>query len=321
MSADSLFGGTSTGSLSDNTLALLDQFLTDTVEGSTISGVAGTSSWMLGTGSQGETQGGILPGSVAINGNVSDGALHLTLNLPGNMGLVFEGMNNATPDEAGTFLKAVVDSFQPPAAEKASLDSAVDQLVAAANAQGVTNVLFRVFEVLGGTGGGSAGVLSLDASQNTGTQLFAVDLINATTPVVLNGVEYALVFNAGTIKVEGTTPIRLVGDLASQNITGGDGNDTLVGGGGNDTLTGGLGADVFGFSALGHYTVTDFNAATDHLAFNVGGITNIQQLAALVTSVDNAASGVTFNFGPDASITLVGVSASEITSDLISFTF
>jgi Ca2+-binding RTX toxin-like protein len=328
MSADSLYGGSGSGTpLSPASLALLDQFLTDTALASATNGVLGGSRYVLGVGSQGEIQGSVSPGTSAItNAVVSDGTLHLTLNLPGNMGLVFEGMNSATPAQAGAFLKQVVDGYNPPAGEKASLYAAVDHLVTTLNAQGIANVLFRAYDVLNGTGSGTpaaaAGDLLLDASTgNPGTQLFAVDLLNVTNAVVLNGVEYALVANAGTIKVEGNTPIVLVGDLAAQDITGGAGNDTLVGGGGNDTLTGGLGNDLFGFSALGHYTITDFNMATDQIAFNTTGVSNIQQLAALVTSVDDAPTGVTYHFGNDASITLVGISASQVLTDLIKFTF
>jgi Ca2+-binding RTX toxin-like protein len=334
MSADSLFGGTHNGqTLSSSSLALLDQFLTDTVGGSTTTESIGGSTYVSGTGSHGETQGGILPTSGAINGTITDGVLHLTLNLPNNTGLVFEGMDNATPDTAGSFLHSVVDSYHPSGAQKASLDAAVNQLVDSLKAQGITNVVFRVFDFMSGAGNGTlaAGAdgalgaassdIVLDASQNPGVQAFAVDLLHAAGAVVLKGVQQALVANAGTIRVEGNTPIHLVGDMNAQDITGGDGNDTLVGGGGNDTLTGGLGNDVFGFSALGHVTIKDFDVAHDTVAFSSTGITNIQQLAHLVTSVDNAPTGVTFNFGHDASITLVGVSASQITSDLIKFTF
>ena len=326
MSADSLFGGTGSGTLSDNTLALLNQFLTDTVGGSTTVGAFGTSTYVSGLGTHGESQGGVLPGAGAISGTVYDGVLHLTLNLPGAKGLVFEGINNATPDAAGTFLQGLVDSYHPVAAQKASLDAAVQQLVDGMKAQGVTNVVFRLFDIMssGGAGNGAQGAAAtdivIDASQDPGAQLFAVNLFHATEAVVLKGVEAALVACAGTIKVEGSTPIRLAGDLAAQNITGGDGNDTLVGGGGNDTLTGGLGSDVFGFSALGHYTLTDFDLAHDKLAFGSAGVPNIQTLVHLISSVDDAPAGVTINFGHDASITLVGVHASQVTADLVKFT-
>ena len=330
MAADSLFGGTDTSALSAGSLALLNQFLGDTVGTTTLESIGG-STYVSGTGSHGEIQGGVLPGFGAISGTIDDGVLHLNLNLPGASGLVFEGLNGATPDATGSFLKSVIDSYHPGATQHASLDAAVDQLVNAMKAQGVTDVVFRVFDIMTNSGNGAlaapgalgAGAhdIVLDASQNPGVQAFAVNLFHATDAVVLKGVEYALVANAGTIKVEDSSPIRLVGDLAAQDITGGGGNDTLVGGGGNDTLTGGLGNDVFGFSALGHVTIKDFDVAHDTAAFSFAGLTNIQQLAGLVTSVDNAPSGVTFHFGHDASITLVGVSADQITSDLIKFTF
>jgi Ca2+-binding RTX toxin-like protein len=138
----------------------------------------------------------------------------------------------------------------------------------------------------------------------------------------LKGVQSALVINSGTIHAEGNTPIRMVGDITAQNMGGADGNDTLAGGGGNDTLAGGLGSDTFGFSALGHYTLTDFNVAQhDTAAFAVTGVTTIGQLAAFLTSVDDAPTGVTYHFGPNASITLIGVSASQVTADMVMFTF
>jgi len=329
MSADSLFGGSSSG-LTDGSLALLNQFLTDTVGGSTTTGTMGGAGWVYGSGHSGETQGAILPG-LGVSGGMYNGSLQLNLNLPAGSGIVFEGNSGMTPDQAGAFLKGVVDTYHPGVTQLNSLYAAVDQLVNAMKGSGVTTLTVRVFDILNSAGNGAqaaAGALGatgpdtvIDATQTPGVQAFAVDLLHAAGAVVLKGVEYAAVANAGTIRVEGTTPIRIQGDMASQDITGGAGNDTLVGGGGNDTLTGGLGNDVFGFSALGHYTIKDFDAAHDTIAFSSTGITNIQQLAHLVTSVDNAASGVTFNFGHDASITLVGVSAAQITSDLIKFTF
>ena len=334
MAADSLFGGSDSGggstpvALSDDALSLLNHFLTDTIAGSTSSGSLGGSPYVIGQGTHGEDQGGILPGAAPISGTISDGVLQLTLNLPAGTGLVFKGVDGLTPDDWGSFLDSIVDSYHAPAAQSESLHAAVQQLVDAVKSQGVTDVVVRVFDVMHGSAGPGNGSLAagsndivIDAGANAGSQLFAVNLLHADEPVVLKGVENAVVANAGTIEVEGNTSIHIVGDIAAQNIIGGGGNDTLVGGGGNDTLTGGLGSDVFGFSALGHVTLTDFDVAHDKVAFSSSGITDIHQLAALVTSVVEAPTGVTFNFGPDASITLVGVSASEITSDLIKFTF
>src|SRR6185369_1261963 len=134
MAADSLFGGTDTSALSAGSLALLNQFLGDTVGTTTLESIGG-STYMSGTGSHGETQGGILPGTGAISGTIDDGVLHLNLNLPGSTGLLFEGINGSTPDAAGTFLHSVVSSYHPSATQQASLDAAVDQLVSAMKAQ------------------------------------------------------------------------------------------------------------------------------------------------------------------------------------------
>lgn len=332
-SADSLFGGsddpnggTPPVQLSDAAIALLDQFLTDTVGGSTTGGSIDGANYVVGTGGDGEVQGGILPGVGSVEGTITNGVLELELTLPADSGLVFQGLDNVSLDEWVTFLKGVVDTYDTTGGQHDSLYAAIDQLADSMAAQGVTTVVIRVFDAItGGTPGASAplaGGLSdmvIDASSTPDVTVFAVELSNLSW--VLKGVENAVIANAGSVTAEGSTPIHLVADAASQDITGGSGNDTLVGGGGNDTLTGGLGDDIFGFSALGHVTITDFDVAHDTLAFSSTGITSVADLAALVTGVSQTSEGVTFNFGHDASITLVGVSAAEITSDLIKLTF
>ena len=219
MSADSLFGGSSSG-LTDGSLALLNQFLTDTVGGSTTTGDMGGSGWVYGTGHNGETQGAILPGlGLSGGGGLYIGSLQLDLNLPAGSGLVFEGDSGMTPDQAGAFLKGVVDTYHPGATQLDSLYAAVDQLVGAMKGNGVSTLTVRAFDILNSAGNGAqaaAGALGatgpdlvIDATQNAGVQAFAVDLLHAAGAVVLKGVEYAAVTNAGTIRVEGTTPIRI----------------------------------------------------------------------------------------------------------------
>ena len=46
-------------------------------------------------------------------------------------------------------------------------------------------------------------------------------------------------------------------------------------------------------------------------------MTSLAQLASLVTSIDEAKTEVTYNFGPDASITLVGITPAEISEAVI----
>lgn len=135
--------------------------------------------------------------------------------------------------------------------------------------------------------------------------------------LVLKGVEGAVLVGEGSVQVGDDLGSNLQGDIADQLIIGGTGNDTLVGGGGNDTLVGGGGEDVIGFNALGNYVVT---AQTDDtFAFQFDGINSISDLAQYVTGASQTSEGVTVYFG-DSSITLVGLSANEITADMIKFT-
>jgi len=171
-------------------------------------------------------------------------------------------------------------------------------------------------------GGGSDSLIGADemvlsATGSTDFDFFTVDLLNAGgTSVVLQDVDGATLLDAGRVRVDGNTPIIITSDNKAQNITGGGGNDTLVGTG-NDTLTGGSGDDIFGFNASGKYVVTDFNKNVDKLAFDLAGVTTLDQLKAKVTSVTLNDAGITYNLGADSSITLIGVGAGELTADMI----
>lgn len=337
MAADSLFGGGTDLStlVSAGSLALINQFLTDTVGGSAITGVIGGSTIMIGSGSAGEKQGALLPAGSAISGSIDDGVLKLDIRVPANLGFVFEGKDNVTPDTVGDFLSSIIDAFVPPGAPgspaetlRQSLNSAVDDLVSSMAALGVSGVVVRVIDFVSGAGG-SSGLRALgpaevffNASASAGTELFALNLasLDAGQTLVLQGVENALLTGAGAARVEGAAGARITSDSADQSITGGGGNDTLIGGGGHDTLAGGAGDDVFAFLRVGHFHIGDFGGG-DRIAFNVPGVTNVAQLLGLVTGVSQGAQGVTYEFGPSASITLVGLSAADVTADMVRFTF
>lgn len=149
----------------------------------------------------------------------------------------------------------------------------------------------------------------------------------------------------------------IAGGIGHDEIEGGDGNDTLLGGGNNDTLdgdagnddlngqegtdklfggvgndilragyghdqmTGGSGNDTFGFYALGHFRVKDFTIGEDRLFFDseILGIDSVEQLVSFITDIDQRTDGVTVEFGPDASIDLVGINLANITADMIVF--
>jgi Ca2+-binding RTX toxin-like protein len=67
----------------------------------------------------------------------------------------------------------------------------------------------------------------------------------------------------------------MLGNVAANAISGGDGNDAISGGGGTDSLTGGNGADQFSFGALtdspvgaGRDIITDFVSGTDRIGLS-----------------------------------------------------
>ncbi len=77
---------------------------------------------------------------------------------------------------------------------------------------------------------------------------------------------------------------------------------------------------MFGFSGAGKYTVADFNKAGDTFAFEIAGVTNLDQLKAKVTGVTKTSTSITYNLGADTSVTLIGVSASDLTAAMFKFT-
>ena len=258
----------------------------------------------------------------------------------------------AAAQQVVTYVSGIVDKYIPssaattPAAveQKNALIAALTKALALTRGQADVNLTVRNFDFLGPNDPLNQGALEalvdgdgnfqgidslvganevlLDAGTSTGDQLFVVNLAALTSAgktLALSNVEGATLAAAGTARVEGNAPIRITSDSMAQNVSGGGGADTLVGTG-NDTLTGGAGNDVFGFSGKGHYTVTDFNKAGDMLAIEMTGVTTLDQLKAKVTGVVQNTGSITYQFGPDTSITLVGVSATDLTASMLKFT-
>lgn len=105
----------------------------------------------------------------------------------------------------------------------------------------------------------------------------------------------------------------LFGQAGNDLLYGGDGNDVLVGGTGNDTLNGGRGSDAFVFDgASGSDTITDFSTSNrngDILQIGVAGFSSSAEILALAANTD---AGVVFRFSDSLSITLLGVSVSQL---------
>ncbi|MDV6344288.1 hypothetical protein [Nitrosomonas sp. Is37] len=346
MAAESLLGGVG-DDLADDVKALLDQFLTDTDENSVVRTDLGNGAvQIIGKGHHGETQGAIVTGDAAIAIEMEAGVMKLAIQLPSGVHIAFESLSNkATPQEIAAYLNARIEEALP--------SSSSDPAVLALNAS-LTNALNNIFDGLIASGVGES-VLSIisfadisdslseslttiaaqttqgiephdeneiefDASGSADNEVFALLLnsIQEGHTLELKGVENAMLIGSGTVKVGDDGDVNLQGDNSDQNITSGSGNDTLVGGGGNDTLLGGGGDDVIGFNALGHYTVQIDNS--DKLAFQFDNIHTVADILPFVTNISEADGNVTFEFlDGEASITLVGMSASEITDDMVIF--
>ncbi|HBZ30369.1 MAG TPA: hemolysin expression modulating protein [Nitrosomonas nitrosa] len=118
----------------------------------------------------------------------------------------------------------------------------------------------------------------------------------------------------------------LDGQEGTDKLFGGPGDDILWAGHGHDRLTGdgGLGEkgnDIFGFYAMGHFQISDFTLGQDRLLFDSErlGVNSVEELVSHITNTHQTAEGVTVEFGPDASIELVGINLNDITADMVIF--
>lgn len=351
MAGESQFGAAAT-SLPSSASRVLDKYLTDSITSSLKTSNAGNGATVaVSSGSKGDVNIAITPPTTPTQGSVTDGAgKTLNFQLPANLGLASKSADTATKAAAQDYVKSVVDKYIPDnasnaqvAAQKATIIAALSKALDLVGTGSVLNVTIRNIDFFAGSASSStlqdaftildsdgsyqgidslvgANDVLLDAGSSTGSQLFVLNLAGlGTKTLALQNVEAAVLAAGGTVKVEGSTAIRITSDSQAQNVTGGGGNDTLVGTG-SDTLAGGAGNDVFGFSGAGKYTISDFNKAGDMLAFEMAGVTNIDQLKAKVTSVVKTGASITYNLGADTSVTLVGVSASDLTAAMIKFT-
>ena len=148
---------------------------------------------------------------------------------------------------------------------------------------------------------------------------------------VVTGVQIDLSdWGGGTIILEGITAVSdLTEDMFYLNtIAGGDGDDKIYGGTDDDTMSGGAGADTFYFNeGYGADTITDFSTTDGdkiHLTSFSASIT-WEQLQAAMTDVaddtttmdvDETAVVIDLSAWGGGSITLEGVSSSDLTADM-----
>jgi Ca2+-binding RTX toxin-like protein len=111
---------------------------------------------------------------------------------------------------------------------------------------------------------------------------------------------------------------QLQGDQDNDLIDGGDGNDFLLGGAGDDTMDGGSGNDTFVFAdGSGNDTINGFVAGAgseDVLDVTAFGFADFNAVLAATTDDAGNAPAV-IQLDSDGSITLVGVTKSQLNAD------
>lgn len=324
MSADSLFGGSSaTASLSQSARDLINSVLADSVSKD---GVAPRTEQIAGgtlvtaTGANAEQQ-VVLATNAAFAGNVNLGNVVANVEAPANVAIAAEGLATAaTAAQAKDYFTSLINAAIPAGqtAQKEALTKAVDLVTSVGAPTGTSAV--KVISVSDSAANSSGNQVKITGTGTT-SEIVALNVsgLSAGKTLVVENLERAVVVGSGVVQVSGSTAAFVAGDSGNQSISGGAGADTLVGGGGSDTLVGGAGADKFGFVSGGAYTIADLGTG-DKLAFSFAGLTTFDQLAAAVTGVSQAGGNTTYSFGGGSSITLVGISPSQVTADLIQFT-
>lgn len=339
--------------LAPETQSLVSGFFTDAVPGSITTTSIGEGTLVQAIAADGSVSGLLIaPSGAVISGSVSlGGEFTVSVALPAGTSLAFDGPPNAVaPSAAADALISVISSHittgsgavDPSAAPTTPVQDQINNAVKAltdllgSSSTGAVNVKF--VNLLGSAGSQSnAKFAAADTASTTAATKSLADLvfsgdakssdllafmltgISQDQTLVLNNVDNGVIIGNGTVRVGTSQGSSIAGTNGNQKLIGGDGNDTLIGGGGNDTLTGGAGKDLFGVSALGKYTITDFQVGQDKLSFLAGGMNTMKDLAPYFTGVTMSNDTPTLNFGPNLSITLAGVKASDLTLDIFKF--
>ncbi len=161
-------------------------------------------------------------------------------------------------------------------------------------------------------------------SRNGNGNLVIVSSDTATLTIMAEASPY------GTVTISGNGEVRLTDGIdnavligsGSSTIIGGTGNDTITantngstlnGGNGNDTLIGDVGSDIFVHDGnSGQDTFENFDITSDKIELFGTGVTSIYELQEIV---EDGPNGTTINFSDGSSITLTGISATDLSAD------
>lgn len=178
--------------------------------------------------------------------------------------------------------------------------------------------------ILDGQGGvdNLTGGLGNDTYYVDDTNDAITELLNEGTDIVYtSALNYTMAANLENLTMIGTAKKAtgngldnvMIGNQEANNIRGGAGNDTINGKGGYDTLFGGIGNDTFVFEhGTGIDTVMDFVSGTDKLDLSAIGFVNFAAVQA--ATHDDAGGNAVIDLGNGESVTLMGVSSSQLQS-------
>src|SRR5690554_5267017 len=114
MAAETVIPTEDLDDIPEDILGLIDNVLGDTVGDSIEQSQVGGSTLIQGTGANGETQGVLVPTSTPTTGTISNGDFVVDVDLPENVGLTFEGLNDVvTGEEAAGFLESKIGEALP----------------------------------------------------------------------------------------------------------------------------------------------------------------------------------------------------------------
>lgn len=237
---------------------------------------------------------------------VTNGSTELTVDMPAASGLDILGLSGETSySQATTYLNGLIDSAVSAtdlstvswntslkrAVTKAALDRLGDDFK--------LDVLTPYRQVTG------SDEISIGFSGNS-SAISAINLSQVSDLVSVSGYDSIVAVGPGRLLVSGSSDASVYGDIWEQEIAGGRGNDFLSGGGGADILTGGSGRDTFELGFSGTTTITDLGA-DDQLAFDLYGVSSVEQLVARITGIGPGAAGLRIQFDTFA-VELVGYS-------------
>jgi Ca2+-binding RTX toxin-like protein len=110
------------------------------------------------------------------------------------------------------------------------------------------------------------------------------------------------------------------GGYGNDTLNGGNGNDTLAGGTDNDILTGGAGADTFIFKfGDGADIITDLSLGTAGEHISVGSFAGIDDFSDLAGLMSQVGADTVIDFGGGDTLTLTGITATDLTAAQFDF--